>query len=281
MFTLENSRARIEYNPSKDLFPEVFTLTREPQVDDISPAPQSTTFTYLSDIPGVSLNSKSISNGSNSGVRQASVSQDDLYEYNGGTSLVITAHNKIIIASDTRHSSEYTINSRRMTKIFKVAGFYLSTTGFYADSFEVYTILCYEVQKYETYGKITLKALAHLLHNVLYSRRFFPYYTYCILSGMESGVATMYSYDPVGSYQLSQCRCNGSGATMIQPLLDSWIGGGNFKGFRELTFPETVELVKKAFDAACERDVKTKDYLEMYVVDEEGETHEFVDLRRD
>jgi len=247
-------------NQPKDILSDSLILTRPSHMNRISPTPQSTTFTYLSDLLSASP-------------RQAGIKEEDVYENNSGTSLVVSVHNKLIIASDTRHSSEYTINSRNMTKIFKIGNFYLSTTGFFADSFEVYTVLCYEVRKYET--------LAHLLHNILYTRRFFPYYTYCILSGMEGGVATMYSYDPVGSYQEGKCRCNGSGSVMIQPLLDSWISGENFKDFRQLTFPETVELVKKAFDAASERDVKTKDQLEIYVVDEEGETHEYVDLRKD
>lgn len=209
------------------------------------------------------------------------VSEEDLYESNGGTSLVVAADNKIIIASDTRHSSDYTINSRKMTKIFKIGEFYLATTGFFADSFDVYTNLMYQVRQYETHKKISLKALAHLLHNLLYSKRFFPYYSYAILCGFENGTATVYSYDPVGSYDKTRCRCNGSGSVMIQPLLDSWIMGKNFKGFRELSLSETLELVKKAFDAASERDVKTKDYLEIYVIEEDSMSHEFIPLRKD
>ncbi|ELA41554.1 uncharacterized protein VICG_01418 [Vittaforma corneae ATCC 50505] len=209
------------------------------------------------------------------------VSEEDLYENNGGTSLVVTTDNKIIIASDTRHSSDYTINSRKMTKIFKIGEFYLATTGFFADSFEVYTNLMYQVKQYETYSRITLKALAHLLHNLLYSKRFFPYYSYAILCGFDNGTATVYSYDPVGSYDKTRCRCNGSSSVMIQPLLDSWIMGKNFKDFKEPSFSETLELVKKAFDAASERDVKTKDYLEIYVIEKDSMSHELIPLRKD
>lgn len=208
-------------------------------------------------------------------------SESDLYDDNSGTSLVVTVENKIIIASDTRHSSEYTINSRNMTKIYKIGDFFLVTTGFFPDGFELYTKLSYEVKRYETYERMTLKSLAHLLHNILYSKRFFPYYSYACLCGFENGEARIYSYDPVGSYDTTKCRCNGSASTMIQPILDSWIMGKNFKNFQELKFEDTVELVKKAFDGAAERDVKTKDFLELYIVEENSVKHDLIRLRHD
>lgn len=209
------------------------------------------------------------------------VTEADLYEDNGGTALVISVENKIIIAADTRHSSEYTINSRKMTKIYKIGDFYLTAVGFFPDGVELYSQLMYHVKQYETYNKITLKALAHLLHNVLYAKRFFPYYSYAALSGFVDGVATIYAYDPVGSYEKTKCICNGSGSRMIQPLLDSWVMGKNFKNFTELTFDQMLELVKKAFDGAAERDVKTKDFLEILVLEEGTSSYELIPLRKD
>ncbi|KAI4292021.1 20S proteasome subunit beta 6 [Pancytospora philotis] len=209
------------------------------------------------------------------------VSEADVYEDNSGTSLIINVDNKLIIASDTRHSAEYTINSRSMSRIFRIGNFFLATTGFYADSFKVYTMLRHQIKQYERYGKMSLKAAAHLLHNIMYARRFFPFYSYACIAAVEDGVAGIYSYDPIGSYEYTKCRCNGSSAPMIQPLLDSRISGKNFKGFQPPTFEEAVELVKKAFDSAAETDVKTKDAIEMYIVDGDQVTHEFVPLRAD
>lgn len=209
------------------------------------------------------------------------LSEEDVYESNSGTTLTISVANKIIIASDTRHSSDYTINSRRMTKIYRIGDYFLTATGFFADGFELFTKLLYRMRLYETYGKMSLSALAHLLHNILYSRRFFPYYSYTCLSGFEKGKAKVYSFDCLGSYQETRCRCDGSGSKMIQPILDSWISGKNFEGFQELGFDETLRLVRKAFDGAAERDVKTKDFLEIYVLDGSEVTRQIVSLRKD
>lgn len=209
------------------------------------------------------------------------VTEADVYEDNSGTFVVVNVGNKLIVASDTRHSAEYNINSRYMTRVFRLGPFFLTTAGFYADSFEVYTIMLYEIKRYETHRKITLKAAAHLLHNVLYSKRFFPYYTHPCISGVEDGVAGVYSFDSIGNYELVKCRCEGSGSKMIQPLLDSWVSGKNFRGFQELELSAVVNLVKKAFDSAAERDVRTKDFLEMYVVDGDDVHFEVVQLRKD
>lgn len=272
MFSLENNY-NINKKSVKELFKEESLLKERKEPD------------FLNEKPSIFTSNNLISNNltfdnSQNSINNA-VTEEDLYENNGGTSLVISVDNKIIIASDTRHSSEYTINSRKMTKIFKLGEFYLSTTGFYADSFDVYTNLMYQIKQYETHGKISLKALAHYLHNLLYSKRFFSYYCYAILCGFENGKAVIYSYDPVGSYDTTICRCTGSGSRMIQPLLDSWIMGKNFNDFKKLPFSEALELVKKAFDAAAERDVKTKDFLEIYVIDENSTSHEFIALRKD
>jgi len=61
-------------------------------------------------------------------------------------------------------------------------------------------------------------AIAQMLANTLYGRRFFPYYTWNILSGMdENGVGCVYSYDPVGNYERVRVNVTGSGEPLYAP----------------------------------------------------------------
>ena len=214
------------------------------------------------------------------------ITQEDVYDSNGGTTLSVCIGDHLIVASDTRHSAEYNINSRIMSRIFRIGDFFFTITGFFADGYQVYLELLYKIEQYELDRPITLASAAHALMGILYMRRFFPYYVHPCLSGFERSAdgrmePVVYSFDSIGSYERIKCRCDGTASTMVQPLIDSWVSGKNFVGFTEQTPEEVVSLVKMAFSAAAERDVHTKDYLEMYVVRPDHIDRTVVDLRKD
>lgn len=206
------------------------------------------------------------------------------YNNNSGTTVAIKQQDYIVVASDTRHSSEMGINSRTMSKVFVINDFVMSTTGFYGDSYEVFNKLKYHIKLYESYNlrKISIHSAAHLLHNILYERRFFPYYSFIVLSGFGDE-PFVYEYDPIGCYGSVNCNCTGSSESLIQPLLDSLISKKNWENCEatSLTTEEAVKLVKMAFDSAAERDVKTGDYLEVFVLKREGTVKEVFELRKD
>ena len=99
-------------------------------------------------------------------------------------------------------------------------------------------------------------AVAQMASIMLYQKRFFPYYVYTILGGLDtegtdcagggfksshimtsfccsccchycclmcSGKGVVYSFDPVGSYERQLCRAGGSAASLIQPFLDNQV----------------------------------------------------------
>ncbi|WEL39088.1 proteasome subunit beta type-6 [Encephalitozoon hellem] len=205
------------------------------------------------------------------------------YEDNSGTVVCLKQDDFVVVSGDTRHSSEMVINSREMSKIFRIGNFFLTGTGFYADSHEVYVKMEYEIRQYEVDGPINIHSAANLLSKILYSRRFFPYYSYCTLSGFDNGKPYIYAYDPVGSFESVTCECNGSGRSMIQPLLDSFIDKKNWHNAEQtqLSQEDCVRLIAKAFASAAERDIKTKDNLEIYVLRENEVVHKVLHLRRD
>ena len=78
--------------------------------------------------------------------------------------------------------------------------------------------------RYKHEQEMSIASIAQASAIQLYSRRFFPYYTFNILGGLdENGHGAVYSYDPVGSFERESFRAGGSAAALIQPFLDNQV----------------------------------------------------------
>jgi len=138
---------------------------------------------------------------------------------------------------------------------------------------------------YHTHQKYPdLAAIARLVQTMLYGKRFFPYYAYVILGGIDrDGTGAVYGFDPVGSYERESCRAAGSAQSLIQPFLDNQINGKNLVDDPNDTDPNTPKFVKHgersnlplervtalvvdAFTGATERHIEVGDGLEMLII---------------
>ena len=208
------------------------------------------------------------------------------YSWNGGTILAIAGEDFSIIASDTRLSEGFQIYTRDSPKTYQLSdGLILGCCGFHGDVLTVTKNLEAQMKIYENihHKKMSCGAVAQLLSVMLYHRRFFPFYTYNILAGLDSeGKGCIYSFDPVGSYERETYRAGGSAASMLQPLLDNQIGSKNQTGVEPepLTVDKAVSLVQDVFSAAAERDIYTGDGLKIHVISASGVEVRKVTLRR-
>lgn len=209
------------------------------------------------------------------------------YAMNGGTVLALAGDDFSVIASDTRLSEGFQIYSREYPKTYSLSGdLVLGCCGFHGDVLTVIKNIKARMKIYEhVHGKkMSCSAVAQMLSTVLYYRRFFPYYTYNILAGLDSeGKGCVYSFDPVGSYDRETYRAGGSAASMLQPLLDNQIGLKNQSGVEKqpLSLEKAIALVQDVFSAAAERDIYTGDGLQINIITAAGVEVKSVPLRRD
>ncbi len=173
----------------------------------------------------------------------------------------------------------------------------LSVVGFAADGNALKERLdsIVKMYRYQHGKRMSVKACAQRLSTILYQKRFFPYYVYAILGGLdEEGKGALYSYDPVGSYEREQCRAAGAAASLIMPFLDNQVnfknqyvpgsGAGHALEARKavpLARKEVEEVVQDAFTSAVERHIEVGDGLQMLVITKNGIEEIFHPLKRD
>jgi len=209
------------------------------------------------------------------------------YTNNGGTTLAVAGKDFCVLAADTRMSEGYSIYSRIVPKLIKLTDkCVLATSGMQADMATLHKVLQIRLAQYQhQIGKpMSTPAIAQLLSNLLYYKRFFPYYTFNVLGGIDDeGLGCCYSYDAVGSYQRVMYSSSGTGHTLVQVLLDNQVHKQHQqKGEkRDLLRQEAEELVQDAMNSAGERDIYTGDYVLMYTVTKDGVSEKTLDLKFD
>lgn len=150
------------------------------------------------------------------------------YADNGGTCVGIAGHNYAIIACDTRHSDGYIINTRNAKRIYDITSHsVIGTTSFHPDGLKLSKELKSLALQYNIKNKkvLSTQSLAQATSNKLYSRRFFPFYSFNLICGLDiqTGMGKLYSFDPVGSFQSEIYRSAGNASSIIQPFLDSQV----------------------------------------------------------
>eukprot|EP00904_Undaria_pinnatifida_P001340 jgi/Undpi1/11206/HiC_scaffold_30.g13504.m1 len=202
------------------------------------------------------------------------------YADNGGTVVAVAGRDYCIIAADSRLSDGYAILTRNVTRVHRLSGdTHLATAGCWADTQGLLRLLQYLIRDYESQQRRTMgvKAMSHMLSTHLYYRRSFPFYTFNILGGLDDeGTGAVYGYDAVGSFERVRVACAGGGQSIMQPVLDrldaeagQGAGGNGELPIVAVELEVALSLVRRAFVAAGERNIRLGDRVEILVLTRE------------
>lgn len=213
------------------------------------------------------------------------------YADNGGTVLAVAGYGYCIVAASTRLSSGYDILTRDSSKLMQLSDkVIIGSAGMQADMKTLHKNLqARHVMYMHSHNRpMSVTAAAQLLSNTLYYKRFFPYYTFNMVAGLdEQGVGAVFSYDAIGSYERSGFFCQGSGKELIQPVLDNQLKAASpllvpaKDTLTNLPLEQALDLVKAAFVSAGERDIYTGDDVEIIIVTKEGIKKDTLRLKLD
>lgn len=197
----------------------------------------------------------------------------------------------MVVAADTRMSSGFNILTRDHPKTLQLSSHcVIATSGFDADAKALQKHLKADHIVYkQNHGKeMGCVAAAQLLSQTLYHKRFFPYYTFNLLAGLDKeGKGAVFTYDAVGSYERTNYSCQGTGRALIESVLDNQLKlpspllvpkqESAYGGSEE----DAIDLMKDAFASAAERDIYTGDAVQIVVINKDGTRTETMELKRD
>lgn len=153
----------------------------------------------------------------------------------------------------------------------------LATNGFAADAEALVQLVRARLELYRSAhgASMPLAGVARMLCTILYGKRFFPYYVWNVLGGLdEEGKGAVYTFDPVGSYEREVCRAAGAAQSLLQPFLDSQVMYKNQQATPERPLPipghislrHAISIATDSFTSATERHIEVGDGLEIFVV---------------
>jgi len=213
------------------------------------------------------------------------------YADNGGTSLAVCGKDEngggyAVLVADTRLSTGYRIHTRECSKVTQLTkSCVISSCGMKSDAITLHKTLKVRIVMYQHKHRRepSVTAIAQMLSTMLYGRRFFPYYTFNILAGVDdAGEGACYHYDAIGSFERVPYTTSGSGSSLVMSVLDSQLQQGNKTAPpAKLTKTETIALVKDALSSVGERDIFTGDFGEVFLIDAGGVNLEKFELRLD
>mmetsp|Transcript_34014 Transcript_34014/g.79652 ORF Transcript_34014/g.79652 Transcript_34014/m.79652 type:complete len:206 (-) Transcript_34014:1414-2031(-) len=180
-----------------------------------------------------------------------------------------------LIASDTRFSFGMALPTRTTTRIIKISSnIILASAGMYSDIFFLQNLIQIGIKKFKTENleKCLISSCAFYLSYILYSKRFFPYYSFNLLAGLEKNrEGSIFCFDAIGSFEKTSISCVGNGQSQIQPILDGIFQKKSLlvkKDFQTLL--SVKNCIKGIFLKVAQRNISIGDGLQMFIVTKKG-----------
>ncbi len=185
----------------------------------------------------------------------------------GTTTVGLVCSDGVVLAAERKATMGYLVASKDARKILQVDKHIgMSIAGVVGDAQALERLIKAELRLYRLQEDkpITVNAAAHLVANILYSRRFYPYIVQLIIGGYDSKPG-VYSLAPDGSVmEEKEFFSSGSGSPMALGVLEDSYKKG-------ITVQEGKKLAARAVNSARKRDIASGGSgIDVAVIDPSG-----------
>lgn len=185
----------------------------------------------------------------------------------GTTTVGIVCKDAVILGADRKATMGYLVASKDTPKIKKLdEHIAMTVAGLVGDAQALDRYIKAELKLYKLQEerKIPVEAAANLVANILYSRRFFPYYVQLLLGGYDE-CPRLFSLGADGSViEEKEYFSTGSGSPIALGVLED--------GYRkDISIEEGKKLVVRAIHSARKRDIASGGSgIDLIVIDSKG-----------
>ena len=194
------------------------------------------------------------------------------YPVMGATTVGLVCKDGVVLASEKRISYGFTIMSKAGKKVHLINDrIGIGFAGLISDAQATLRRISAEIRLHEleTHTPMSVKSVAKLLANILYSQKFYPSFAETLVGGMDSEGKSLFILDQIGSLIEDNYAALGTGGTIAIGILE----GGYSK---DMTVNEGKELAVKAVKAAISRDIGSGDGVDIVVISSAGAKEEFL-----
>lgn len=185
----------------------------------------------------------------------------------GTTTVAVVCKGGVVLGADTRVTSGYLIAHKRGRKIFRITPrTAVTVAGVLADAQAIVDSLRFNARLYQLrYAKpMSVRAIAHLLSNLLFSYRLTPLITEFIVGGFDIA-PSLYRVDLFGSITAEKYISSGSGSPTALGVLES-----EYRS--DMDLESATRLVVKSLMASLSRDAATGNWIDVVTISEDGVT---------
>jgi proteasome beta subunit len=188
----------------------------------------------------------------------------------GATTVGVVCQDGVVLAAEKRVSYGTFIASRSGKKVFKITDqIGVACAGLVSDM----QVLARDVEananlfRMDVGRKISVRAAAKLMSNILFNRRMAPLITQTIVGGIDEEGPSLWVLDVLGSVLPDDYAVVGSGTEIAIAVIE--------EGYRkEMKVEEAKSLVIRAMKSAISRDTMSGDGVDLLIITKEGATEE-------
>ena len=190
----------------------------------------------------------------------------------GATTVGVVCKDGIILAAEKRVSYGFFIASKGGKKVFKITDqIGAACAGLVSDM----QVLVRDVEananlfSMDVGRKISVRASAKLMSNILFNRRMMPLITQTIVAGLDEEGPSLWVLDVLGSVLPDDYAVVGSGTEIAIAVIE--------EGYRKnITVAEAKDLVTRAIKSAISRDAMSGDGIDFLIITKDSTKEETI-----